>query len=113
MKDPLGVWYSVPAIAARFVTGLDSALVERTIAREIDRQPALKAAARRKFGVVWLPWWALEAWLSGSAPVRQKPPQLRVLPTTLQPICARSEGELTRRLSALAGGNHSVQEAAP
>ena len=98
-RDAFDLWYSTHAVAARFVTGLDRTVSERTIRQEIERQPALKAAAVRKFGQVFLPWAVLSPWLQISAPPKQMPkPGGLVL---LEPIKARSPGELTRKLGKL------------
>ena len=93
---PFDIWYSTQAVAARFVTGLDQHISERTIRREIERQPELKAAAVRKFGHVFLPWSVLSQWLGISEPPKVLP--WRRNERVVEPILARSEGELTRKL---------------
>lgn len=102
-RDPFEAWYSVQAIAARFVTGLDRTISERTIQREIERQPVLKAAAVHKFGLVFLPWRAVASWLqlNEAAP---RPPGRRSKPVLLAPVVARSAGELHRKLLQTSGG---------
>lgn len=97
-RDPFDTWYSTQAIAARFVTGLDATVAERSIRREIERVPALKAAVKRRFGHLFLPWAVLKPWLEESAPAKVMPSPGVIL---LDPIVARSEGELTRKAARL------------
>lgn len=101
-RDPFDLWYSTHAIAARFVTGLDAAVAERTVRREIERQPSLKAVAVRKFGQVFLPWRVLEAWLSECEPAKAMPGAQKAAEfIVLEPIAARTEGELARKLAGV------------
>lgn len=108
-RDHFDTWYSTHAIAARFVTGIEASLAERTVRREIDRQPTLKAAAVRKFGQVFLPWRVLEPWLFESEPAKVMPEKPGAV-IVLAPIVARNEGELTRKLArSLSASAEAVQ----
>lgn len=91
--DPFERWYSVQAIAERFVTGLEAVVAERTIRYEIERQPILLKARVHKFGRVFLPWSVLKQWLQIS-----EPPPAPPRPALSPPIVARNEAELTRKL---------------
>lgn len=102
MSRQFEAYYSTHAIAAHFVTGMDAHVAERTIEREIERQPALKAVCVRKFGQVFVPRSALVAWLGISEPARHVPKAKgATAPVLLTPVFARSEGELHRKLAAV------------
>lgn len=97
MSDPLETWYAVPAIAVRFMTHQEASVAERTVEREIERNPVLKAAARRKFGRLFVPWSALRVWLEAGDP-KPAAPARDEHARFLSPIPARTEGELVRKL---------------
>lgn len=105
--EPFDIWYSTQAAAARFVTGLEQHISERTIRREIERQPELNAAAVRKFGHVFLPWAVLGPWLGISEPPKALPWR-RNETVVVEPILARSEGELTRKLGKTINGGETL-----
>ena len=93
-----GCFYDFDAIAAAFVSQGKSIHV-RTVRRWIADEPSLLAAVVRVGGRSWLPGAALLSWLAGSAPVRPEQPRDTARGLLL---CARSEGELRRKVVTLA-----------
>lgn len=96
-----GCFYDFDAIAASFVSQGRSIHV-RTVRRWIADAPALSAAVVRVGGRQWLPGAALLSWLSGSVPVRPEQPRDAARGLFL---CARSEGELRRKVVTLEVSN--------
>ncbi len=96
-EDPFACWYSLAEIAARF------GVQRRTVLREVEKTPALSAAARRMFDEVYLPWPAVDNWIRerpGLAPLPSRATPRRVAGRFFSsPLIARSEGELRRRAS--------------
>jgi len=96
-RDPFEAYYSAEAIAQRLFTGAARHVSAQVVRREIERRPELKRAAVRRFGRVFLPWSALKAWLE--VEVDQAPGAVFVAP-----VFARTQGELSRKLSEVANG---------
>jgi hypothetical protein len=96
-----GCFYDAEAIAAAFVSGPQAVSV-RTVRRWIAGAPALQSALVRVGGRSWLPGAALVSWLGGSSSVR--PEQPRDVARGLF-LCARSEGELRRKVINLEVAN--------
>lgn len=92
-----GCFYDVEAISAAFVTQ-GHAIHVRTVRRWIADAPALRAAVVRVGGRSWLPGAALVSWLAGSSSVRPEQPRDAARGLFL---CARSEGELRRKVVKL------------
>ena len=93
-----GCFYDAEAIAAAFVSGPQAVSV-RTVRRWIAGAPALQSALVRVGGRSWLPGAALVSWLGGSSSVRPEQPRDAARGLFL---CARSEGELRRKVVTLA-----------
>lgn len=83
-------YYSLPHIAAAFDVH------ECTVRREIARTPELRAAVVEKFGHSYLPGAVLASWAKQPSRAVSR---VRNARGVYEPIAARSEGELHRRLS--------------
>lgn len=92
MEEPFqpGYYYPLQLIAQKFFVH------ESTVRREISRTPELRTAVVKKFGHSYLPGALLASWSKQPA---QSVSRARTARGVFEPIAARSEGELHRRLS--------------